>query len=137
MTDRPDIAVPARLRTPTGAVVNAVLGYRAMDPYAVELAMDSGAETVVWIFARDLLRDALSGGAGVGDVHLHPAGPTELLLQLHPGRGEPAIFHVDTATVSRFVDAAYTLTPDGAETALLGLDTALDQLLAAEGDAAP
>ncbi|MER7196695.1 hypothetical protein CG723_40985 [Streptomyces sp. CB01635] len=52
-----------------GASFPTRLTYRLRDPYAVEAAFHTDDdEPVVWVFARDLLIEGLSGSAGEGDV---------------------------------------------------------------------
>ncbi|MFG3370369.1 SsgA family sporulation/cell division regulator [Streptomyces sp. NPDC048156] len=53
----------------TGASFPTRLTYRLRDPYAVEASFHADDdEPVVWVFARDLLIEGLSGSAGEGDV---------------------------------------------------------------------
>ena len=68
-----DSAVQLRLLVPHQAPrpLSATLKFRSCDPYAVTVCFRGAGETVEWVFARDLLSQAVNAGfAGEGDVRV-------------------------------------------------------------------
>ncbi|NUQ96121.1 MAG: SsgA family sporulation/cell division regulator [Streptomyces sp.] len=64
----------AHLDFPAQACVLARLSYSPDTPHCVEVTFDLGGDhaPVTWTLGRELLRDGLSGPAGLGDVHIAP-----------------------------------------------------------------
>ena len=120
------------LQVPEGNLpLDAELSYDPTDPYAVRLEIGAGDETVIWFFARDLLRDGTTAPTGDGDVRVTPvAGSTgrEIAVNLSTPDGS-AHFRTDLTQVVQFLTAAYTSVPTGSETHGHDLDTELTQLL--------
>ena len=71
--------------------VGAELRYSRSDPYAVQLAFNTGGRDVVWLFGRDLLMRGTHEPVGRGDVHvmpgLDPSGRAVVVLQLSSPNG--------------------------------------------------
>ena len=107
--------------------------YDAADPYAVVLTVRTPTGTVVWSFARDLLADGLYEPVGDGDVQVWPCLSTEaaavVVIELHAPGGE-ALLQASSRAVQWFVREMYSLVPVGSESAHLGIDSMLEQLLA-------
>ncbi len=107
--------------------------YDAADPYALVLTVRTPTGTVVWSVARDLLADGLYEPVGDGDVQVWPCLSTDaaavVVVELHAPGGE-ALLQASSRAVQWFVREMYTLVPVGSESAHLGIDTMLEQLLA-------
>ncbi|MEW2303396.1 SsgA family sporulation/cell division regulator [Streptomyces sp. NPDC006655] len=115
------IPVPARLR------------YRSDDPYAVHVSFHITSESPVhWTFARDLLVEGVFRPSGHGDVRVWPTkaeGRSVVLMALSSPDGD-ALLEAPTAQVSAWLERTLRAVPPGTEGARLGIDDALDQLLA-------
>ncbi|MEU2339356.1 SsgA family sporulation/cell division regulator [Streptomyces sp. NPDC006654] len=115
------IPVPARLR------------YRCDDPYAVHVSFHITSESPVhWTFARDLLVEGVFRPSGHGDVRVWPTkaeGRSVVLMALSSPDGD-ALLEAPTAQVSAWLERTLCAVPPGTEGARLGIDDALDQLLA-------
>ncbi|MEU2772385.1 SsgA family sporulation/cell division regulator [Streptomyces sp. NPDC007162] len=115
------IPVPARLR------------YRSDDPYAVHVSFHITSDFPVhWTFARDLLVEGVFRPSGHGDVRVWPTkaeGRSVVLMALSSPDGD-ALLEAPTAQVSAWLERTLRAVPPGAESARLGIDDALDQLLA-------
>ncbi|MEU5308183.1 SsgA family sporulation/cell division regulator [Streptomyces sp. NPDC021562] len=115
------IPVPARLR------------YRCDDPYAVHVSFHITSESPVhWTFARDLLVEGVFRPSGHGDVRVWPTkaeGRSVVLMALSSPDGD-ALLEAPTAQVSAWLERTLRAVPPGTEGARLGIDDALDQLLA-------
>ncbi|MEV7326379.1 SsgA family sporulation/cell division regulator [Streptomyces sp. NPDC093970] len=115
------IPVPARLR------------YRSDDPYAVHVGFHVTSETPVnWTFARDLLVEGVFRPCGHGDVRVWPTkveGRSVVLMALSSPDGD-ALLEAPVPQVSAWLERTLRVVPPGTESARLGLDDALDQLLA-------
>ena len=74
--------------------------YEPADPYAVTLRVIDGAGPLQWVFARDLLAQALADGqAGVGDVAVTARGDLLVLgLSTAEGTGTAVFRRADVAT---------------------------------------
>ena len=113
-----------------------VLQYRADDPYAVTMTFiapqrpaDPG---VRWTMARDLLSNARTEPAGVGDIHAWPSigaddRPAVAFLLCSP-EGE-ALVELPTVAVDRFCREAFGLVPAGQESDRLDFDGFFSALL--------
>ncbi|MEU9479691.1 SsgA family sporulation/cell division regulator [Streptomyces sp. NPDC048191] len=115
------IPVPARLR------------YRSDDPYAVHIAFHiNSLSPVNWTFARDLLVEGVFRPCGQGDVRVWPTkadGRSVVLMALSSPDGE-ALLEAPVPQVSAWLERTLRAVPPGTEGGQLGIDDALDQLLA-------
>ncbi|MEV7201702.1 SsgA family sporulation/cell division regulator [Streptomyces griseoluteus] len=115
------IAVPARL------------AYRSDDPYAVHITFHVNSDSPVrWTFARELLVEGVFRPCGHGDVRVWPTkvnGRSVVLMALSSPDGD-ALLEAPTPQVSAWLERTLRAVPPGAEAARLGIDDALDQLLA-------
>ncbi|MFJ9346914.1 SsgA family sporulation/cell division regulator [Streptomyces sp. NPDC101237] len=115
------IPVPARLR------------YRSDDPYAVHVGFHVTSDTpVLWTFARDLLVEGVFRPCGHGDVRVWPTkveGRSVVLMALSSPDGD-ALLEAPVAQVSAWLERTLRVVPPGTEAGRLGIDDALDQLLA-------
>ncbi|MFB7493904.1 SsgA family sporulation/cell division regulator [Streptomyces sp. NPDC056161] len=115
------VAVPARLV------------YSTEDPYAVHIAFHINSDQPVnWTFARELLVEGVFRPCGQGDVRVWPAkaeGRSVVLMALSSPDGE-ALLEAPAAQVSAWLERTLRVVPPGSEGEQLGIDHALDQLLA-------
>ncbi|MGW3208259.1 SsgA family sporulation/cell division regulator [Streptomyces sp. NPDC001135] len=113
--------------------VPARLGYRSEDPYAVRIAFHINSDCPVnWTFARDLLVEGVFRPCGQGDVRVWPAkvdGRSVVLMALSSPDGD-ALLEAPVPQVSAWLERTLTAVPPGTEGGQLGIDDALDQLLA-------
>ncbi|MFH9349375.1 SsgA family sporulation/cell division regulator [Kitasatospora sp. NPDC017646] len=111
--------------------IAADLSYEAGDPYAVRFAFHlPGDAPVTWVFARELLRDGLSGPSGEGDVRIRPLGAesSQVRIALHTPNGE-AVLHAPAAPLVAFLARTDRLVPMGREVAGRELDAHLADIL--------
>lgn len=134
--------MPITLDQPTGAhlltpdeqelSVPVTLRYSSADPLAVHFVFPAwislDGEEVTWTFARTLLEEGLHSPAGLGTVHLRPAGPTHTLVEFHTPEGVAAVAF-NTAALQRFLLRTYTVTEPGAEPVAPALDKGLASML--------
>ncbi|MYX96480.1 SsgA family sporulation/cell division regulator [Streptomyces sp. SID486] len=113
--------------------VPARLSYRSDDPYAVHITFHINSEQPVhWTFARDLLVEGVFRPCGHGDVRVWPTkvnGRGVVLMALSSPDGD-ALLQAPVPQVSAWLERTLRVVPPGAEGGRLGLDDALDQLLA-------
>ncbi|MEU2622183.1 SsgA family sporulation/cell division regulator [Streptomyces sp. NPDC007157] len=113
--------------------VAARLNYRSDDPYAVHVGFHiNSASPVHWTFARDLLVEGVFRPCGHGDVRVWPTkveGRSVVLMALSSPDGD-ALLEAPTAQVSAWLERTLRVVPPGTEGGRLGIDGALDQLLA-------
>ncbi|OIJ98792.1 sporulation protein SsgA [Streptomyces sp. MUSC 14] len=113
--------------------VPARLVYRAEDPYAVHITFHINSESPVhWTFARDLLVEGVFRPCGHGDVRVWPTkadGRSVVLIALSSPDGD-ALLEAPVPQVSAWLERTLTAVPPGTEGEQLGIDDALDQLLA-------
>jgi hypothetical protein len=113
--------------------VPARLGYRSDDPYAVHITFHINSEHPVhWTFARDLLVEGVFRPAGQGDVRVWPTkaeGRSVVLMALSSPDGD-ALLEAPVTQVSAWLERTLRAVPPGTEGGQLGIDDALDQLLA-------
>ncbi|MEW2285373.1 SsgA family sporulation/cell division regulator [Streptomyces sp. NPDC047841] len=113
--------------------VPARLGYRSDDPYAVHITFHiDSAHPVDWTFARDLLVEGVFRPCGHGDVRVWPAkadGRGVVLMALSSPDGD-ALLQAPVPQVSAWLERTLLAVPPGAEGGRLGIDDALDHLLA-------
>jgi hypothetical protein len=115
------VAVPARL------------SYRSDDPCAVHITFHIDSDSPVhWTFARDLLVEGVFRPCGHGDVRVWPTkaeGRSVVLMALSSPDGD-ALLEAPAAQVSAWLERTLRVVPPGTEGEQLGIDDALDQLLA-------
>ncbi|MET7284289.1 SsgA family sporulation/cell division regulator [Streptomyces sp. NPDC005573] len=113
--------------------VPARLMYRSDDPYAVHVTFHINSESPVnWTFARELLVEGVFRPCGQGDVRVWPTkseGRSVVLMALSSPDGD-ALLEAPTPQVSAWLERTLRVVPPGTEGGQLGLDDALDQLLA-------
>ncbi|ARP70446.1 SsgA family sporulation/cell division regulator [Streptomyces pluripotens] len=113
--------------------VPARLSYRSDDPYAVHITFHINSEYPVnWTFARDLLVEGVFRPCGHGDVRAWPTkvgGRSVVLMALSSPDGD-ALLEAPTPQVSAWLERTLRAVPPGSEGGQLGIDDALDQLLA-------
>lgn len=113
--------------------VPARLNYRSDDPYAVHVSFHVNSDFPVhWTFARDLLVEGVFRPSGHGDVRVWPTkseGRNVVLMALSSPDGD-ALLQAPTAQVSAWLERTLRVVPPGSEGRRLGIDDALDQLLA-------
>ncbi|MCF1594948.1 SsgA family sporulation/cell division regulator [Streptomyces muensis] len=116
-----------------GIPVPARLSYHSDDPYAVHIAFHINSEQPVhWTFSRDLLVEGVFRPCGHGDVRVWPTkvdGRSVVLMALSSPDGD-ALLEAPAAQVSAWLERTLRVVPPGAEGEQLGIDDALDQLLA-------
>ncbi|MFE6623310.1 SsgA family sporulation/cell division regulator [Streptomyces sp. NPDC008086] len=113
--------------------VPALLSYHSDDPYAVHIAFHINSDHPVhWTFSRDLLVEGVFRPSGHGDVRVWPSrvdGRSLVLMGLSSPGGD-ALLEAPAAQVSAWLERTLRLVPPGSEGEQLGIDDALDQLLA-------
>ncbi|MYQ47099.1 SsgA family sporulation/cell division regulator [Streptomyces sp. SID4985] len=113
--------------------VPARLSYRSDDPYAIHVTFHINSEFPVnWTFARELLVEGVFRPCGNGDVRVWPTkvnGRSVVLMALSSPDGD-ALLEAPTPPVSAWLERTLRVVPPGAEAEQLGIDAALDQLLA-------
>jgi hypothetical protein len=113
--------------------VPARLSYRSDDPYAVHISFHINSDCPVnWTFARDLLVEGVFRPSGQGDVRVWPTksdGRSVVLMALSSPDGD-ALLQAPAAQVSAWLERTLRAVPPGTEGGQLGIDDALDQLLA-------
>ncbi|AKJ12862.1 sporulation protein SsgA [Streptomyces incarnatus] len=113
--------------------VPARLSYRSDDPYAVHIAFHVNSDRPVhWTFARDLLVEGVFRPSGQGDVRVWPTkaeGRSVVLMALSSPDGD-ALLQAPVPQVSAWLERTLRAVPPGTEGGQLGIDGALDQLLA-------
>ncbi|GKQ37764.1 SsgA family sporulation/cell division regulator [Streptomyces sp. A012304] len=116
-----------------GIPVPARLGYRSDDPFAVHIVFHINSEHPVnWTFARELLVEGVFRACGHGDVRVWPTkvnGRSVVLMALSSPDGD-ALLEAPAAQVSSWLERTLRAVPPGTEGEQLGIDDALDQLLA-------
>ncbi|KPC81305.1 MULTISPECIES: SsgA family sporulation/cell division regulator [Streptomyces] len=112
--------------------VPARLSYFTDDPYAAHITFHVGSEAPVhWTFARELLVEGAFRPCGHGDVRIWPTKVADrgvVCVALTSPDGN-ALLEVPSAAVAAWVERTLRVVPPGAESALLGLDGVLAELL--------
>ena len=103
------------------------LSYDPSDPYAVTLTIFTESGDVEWVFARDLLRDALSSTVGQGDIQLR-SDVGAVIIDLSSPSGE-AQLECARRSVEQFIAASYDAVPDGSESGFVDVDSWIQELL--------
>jgi len=113
--------------------VPARLGYHSDDPYAVHVTFHiTSAQPVHWTFSRDLLVEGVFRPCGHGDVRVWPTkseGRSVVLMALSSPDGD-ALLEAPAAQLSAWLERTLRAVPPGTEAGRLGIDDALDELLA-------
>ncbi|WP_210593517.1 SsgA family sporulation/cell division regulator [Streptomyces sp. GESEQ-35] len=113
--------------------VPARLSFRSDDPYAVHISFHINSDSPVhWTFARSLLVEGVFRPCGQGDVRVWPTkaeGRSVVLMALSSPDGD-ALLQAPAAQVSAWLERTLRVVPPGTEGGQLGIDDALDQLLA-------
>ncbi|MFF7752501.1 SsgA family sporulation/cell division regulator [Streptomyces sp. NPDC007971] len=113
--------------------VPARLTYRCDDPYAIHIGFHINSEHPVnWTFARELLVEGVFRPCGQGDVRVWPTkadGRSVVLMGLSSPDGD-ALLEAPAAQVSAWLERTLRAVAPGTEGGQLGIDDALDQLLA-------
>ncbi|MGW0146962.1 SsgA family sporulation/cell division regulator [Streptomyces sp. NPDC003333] len=113
--------------------VPARLGYHSDDPYAVHVTFHiTSAQPVHWTFSRDLLIEGVFRPCGHGDVRVWPTkseGRAVVLMALSSPDGD-ALLEAPAGQVSAWLERTLRAVPPGTEAGQLGIDDALDELLA-------
>lgn len=124
-----DLLVPGAR---TAVAVRTVWSYSEHNPYSLRICFLTGDTEVVWVFARDLIRDSVAGRAGQGDVSAWTepglAGPSLRLRLTSPASS--ADLRIARSQVDPFLDLTYARVPAGTEASQLDFDSALNRLLA-------
>jgi hypothetical protein len=112
---------------PGGLPVRARLRYTTQDPYAVAMSFAIDECTPVeWVFARDLLIAGIARPAGVGDVHVFPAGD-RIVVDLASPEGTARLV-AEPAPLTRFVAKMVSAVPVGTEDRFSNIDEELAAL---------
>ncbi|GGW35700.1 sporulation protein SsgA [Streptomyces lucensis JCM 4490] len=113
--------------------VPARLAYRTDDPYAVHITFHIDSEHPVdWTFARELLVEGVFRPCGHGDVRVWPSrtGRRGVVLMALDSPDGDALLEAPAAQVSAWLERTLRAVPPGTEGGRLGIDDALDHLLA-------
>ncbi|MEU0030745.1 SsgA family sporulation/cell division regulator [Streptomyces sp. NPDC006335] len=123
----------AHLNFPAAACVLVRLFYSPDTPYCVDVTFDLGGDhtPVMWTLGRELLRDGLSGPAGMGDVHIDPTDlPSHTVrLRLDSPHGS-AELSLPGQALGDFLRRTAKAVPYGREAEAPGFLTNLDRALA-------
>ncbi|CAO5252796.1 MULTISPECIES: SsgA family sporulation/cell division regulator [unclassified Frankia] len=97
--------------------VAGTLRYDPADPFAVELILRPGRESITWIFARSLLAEGTQTRAGTGDVRIRPTrtrGRAVVTVSLSSPSGR-ADLELCRSVVTRFLAEIEAQVPTGRE----------------------
>lgn len=112
--------------------VQARLGYRSDDPYAVHVTFHINSDHPVhWTFARELLVEGVFRPCGHGDVRVWPTkarGRGVVLMALSSPGGD-ALLEAPAAQVSAWLERTLRAVPPGTEIERLHIDDGLAELL--------
>lgn len=112
--------------------VTVTLRHTSADPFAVHFVFPAwislDGEEVTWTFARGLLEEGLGSPAGLGNVHVRPAGPTRTAVEFRGAEGV-ALLLFDTTALHRFLLRSYAVTEPGSEPLGPALERGLAWLL--------
>lgn len=112
------------------AAVAGTLRYDPADPFAVELILRPGRESITWIFARSLLADGTQSRAGTGDVRIRPNrshGRAVVTVSLSSPSGR-ADLELPRSVVARFLSEIEAQVPTGRESDSVDWDAELRTL---------
>ena len=112
--------------------IDAVLGYRRADPFAVAMTFVTGQGDLTWTFGRDLLARGIAAPVGDGDVHVSPAiglsGTAMVSIELSSPDGH-LVLQTRSAVVMDFVARSFAVVPDGTESDYFDVDMLISQVL--------
>lgn len=108
--------------------VHVLLEYDTGDPHVVRATFVDGAETLIWEFARVLLKDGVEGSAGIGDIKIEPCSDHEVSVRLETPEGV-GVMEANRNGLRRFVAAIYKLVPEGSEDMTAAVNAMLGRLL--------
>lgn len=135
-----DSSIQLRLLVPHQAPrpLSATLRFRSSDPYAVTVCFRGAGEAVEWVFARDLLRDAITNGsAGEGDVKVRllvpPGTPVSVATAMRITLASPdghAEIEAEVGDFRSFIERSEFVVPVGSEATFVDVDAELATLFA-------
>ena len=134
-TNKIKAGVVCRVGRLDGAAVWTELRYDTRKPFELTMVFVDRGNVAIWLFARDLLVDGLTGPVGVGDVKVHPTPDGGLVVSLtgddagNAGNRLSTDMHFPAWPVQRFVEHCLALVPIGAEEPDADLDGELAALL--------
>ena len=109
--------------------------YDARDPFAVTAVFRTGAGSVRWTFARDLLCQGREFPSGQGDVHVWPsldaAGNDAVVIELCSPSGLAQVLAC-AHDLDSFVDEIVACVPPGSEQDLLDVDGLIAAIFACD-----
>lgn len=112
--------------------IDAVLGYRRSDPYAVTMTFLTATGDLTWTFGRDLLVVGMHAPTGQGDVmvapSIGPAGRAIVLIELTSPDGH-LVLQARTDEVGDFVSRSVEVVPVGEETLHVDVDGLISRLI--------
>ncbi|MFK0154119.1 SsgA family sporulation/cell division regulator [Streptomyces sp. NPDC090493] len=113
------------------------MSYSPDTPYCVDVTFDLGGDqaSVKWTLGRELLRDGLSGPAGLGDVQIDPTDlPSQTLRLRLDSLDGTAELSLPGQALGDFLQRTTKAVPYGCEAEtpgfLMNLDRALASMLA-------
>lgn len=122
----------------TVAVFPATLKWAESSPLSVTLGVDQredGYEVTEWVFARELLLDAIVGesfgSAGEGDVQLVAKSPLNRLYIRMSGVEGRSVSYIPLGVAKAFLSHTEAVVPVGQESLEGPLDDAITQILKA------
>lgn len=112
--------------------IDAVLGYRRSDPYAVTMTFLTATGNLTWTYGRDLLVVGLHAPTGQGDVQVAPAigpsGRAVVLIELTSPDGH-LVLQARTDEVGDFIARTVEVVPVGEESAHVDVDALISRLI--------
>lgn len=118
--------------------LSATLRFRSCDPYALTVCFRGAGEAVEWVFARDLLAEAISkGSSGEGDVRVRllipPSSPLSAATAMRITLASPdghAEIEAEVADFRAFIQRSEFVVPSGSEATFVDVDAELATLFA-------
>ena len=126
-----DVEMRILLDSGLSAPMPCTFTYGLSDPFAVSAAFRHSDGQVVWVFARELLRQGLVESAGEGDIQVRPVtiGGRALVQLTLSSPGGRAVLHAQRDEVASFLLASQELLPEGDEWRHLNFDSGLAEML--------
>lgn len=113
--------------------IDAVLGYRISDPFAVAMTFLTSDGNLVWTFGRDLLARGIESPVGEGDVRVAPAlgpsGRAMVSIELSSPDGHLVLL-ARSGDVNDFLARSLALVPQGTESDHFDVDLLITRVLA-------
>ncbi len=105
--------------------------YRAEEPYALRATFQTGAASIEWMFARDLLGEGLHRPVGEGDVVIWPehSGEAPLVLVALNSPSGQAVLEADRPVIEAFLNRTFDIVPAGSESVSAGVDALISAIL--------